>query len=58
MNHRRRVVRFAMSSVGNEPEGMQTKLAPERVVETSRIGVWIALTAILWSLIAIPTLVI
>ena len=58
MSQRRRVVRFAMSNQGNEPEKMQITLAPERGIETAHVGVWIALATILWSLIAIPTLVI
>ena len=57
MKERRRVVRFAMSNKGNEPEEMQITLAPERAIETSHVGVWIGLATILWSLIAIPTLI-
>jgi hypothetical protein len=58
MSQRRRVVRFAMSNKGNEPDQVQVMLAPERGIESSHVGVWIVIATVLWSLIAIPTLVI
>ena len=47
-----------MPNKGNEPEQVQITLAPERGIETSHVGVWIGIAAVLWSLIAIPALVI
>jgi hypothetical protein len=47
-----------MSNQRHESEEMQITLAPERGIETAHVGVWVALAAILWSLIAIPALMI
>lgn len=54
MNKSRRVVRFALSHDVECPQVPRVRLTSERELETSRVGVWLGLAAILWSLIAIP----
>lgn len=54
MNKSRRVVRFALSHDVERPQVPRVRLTSEREFDTSRVGVWLGLAAILWSLIAIP----
>lgn len=58
MDRRQRVVRFALHNNDVSSDGVKAELAPERAIETSRIGLWFGLAAILWAVIALTTMVI
>lgn len=52
-----RVVRFAIPSGGAKPQQADLQLAPERGLATSRLSIWVVLTIILWTMIALPALI-
>jgi hypothetical protein len=58
MNKSRRVVRFALSSELHQQNAPRARFSPERGIEGQNVGVWLGLAAILWSLIALPALII
>lgn len=55
MSKRRRIVRFVTPRHGTDVQAAKIRLAPERGIHTARVGIWIGLATLLWSLIAIPT---
>ncbi len=54
MNRSRRVVRFAMSNEVEQQRARRATFTPERAVDSSNVGIWLGLAAVLWTLIALP----